>query len=112
MVEQSVRQMSQSEAIATAENYVNSIRSLGILVRKAFLFGSFAQGRQSEWSDIDVALVADNFTGFSVTDKIPFRRLHAKKEFMDIETHTFPTSSLKDHNAFLEEIIKTGIEIC
>ncbi len=112
MVNQTFELMSQSEAIATVENYVKSIRSLGVQVRKAFLFGSFAKNRQSEWSDIDVALIADNFIGFSVTDKIPFKRLHAKKEFMAIETHTFAASSLTEHNAFLEEIIKTGIEIC
>ena len=103
--------VTQSAAIEIARQYLAAVRALGIPVRKAFLFGSFAQNRQHEWSDIDLALIADGFTGSVVIDKAPFRRLHLKPSFMAVETHTFPTLLLEGGHPFLEEIKRTGIEI-
>jgi len=40
-----------------------------------------------------------------------FRKLQFTKEFINVETHIFPTSYLKNENPFLDGILKTGIEI-
>ena len=39
------------------------IEAKGVNLRTVILYGSFAKGTQHKWSDIDVALVADEFTG-------------------------------------------------
>jgi len=111
MVIESIEVMSTAEAIETVKKYVKAVKALGVNVKKVFLFGSYARNHQTEWSDIDVALIGDDFTGVRFIDKTPFRRLHNQSEFMIIETHTFPASHLTEHDAFLEEIIKMGIEI-
>lgn len=84
---------------------------MGVNIRRAYLFGSFAKNRQHEWSDIDIALIADDFIGLPVVDKDPFRILHIQPEFIAIETHTFPTSRLEEGDPFIREIVKSGIEI-
>ncbi len=55
--------LTRNAAIEIVGNYAKEIAQQGVHLRYAILFGSFAKGTQHEWSDIDVALVADEFTG-------------------------------------------------
>ena len=103
--------VNQSAALKIVHDYLHEIRALGVGVRQAFLFGSFARNQQHEWSDIDVALVADDFIGIAALDKDRFRLLHLLPKFINIETHTFPTVRFEKGDPFIEEIKKTGIEI-
>ena len=112
MVNQPVIILSQAEALEIARNYVKAVRAFGVNIRKAFLFGSYAKNRQHEWSDIDLALIGDDFVGSPVIDNDLFLNLHLQKKFIDIETHTFPTACLTNGDAFMNEVIfRTGIEI-
>lgn len=101
----------QSTALKIASNYLKAVRATGVNVRSAYLFGSYAFNHQHEWSDIDIALIADDFIGVSAFDKDRFRRLHLIPEFVAIETHTFPTRLIEEGDPFVREIMKTGIEI-
>ncbi len=103
--------VNQSIAIKIAQEYLKAVKSEGVNVRHAFLFGSFAKNRQHEWSDIDIALIGDDFIGVTVIDKDRFRKLHLLPEYLAIETHTFPTSRLQEGDPFLNEILRTGIEV-
>lgn len=58
----------QSAALERVKAFAESIRSQPISLRKIILFGSYARNEQREFSDIDVALVADEFTGFRFQD--------------------------------------------
>ncbi len=86
--------ITQSTALKIAQDYLREVRALGVGVQKAVLFGSFAHNQQHEWSDIDLALFADDFIGLAALDKERFRSLHVMPKFMAIETHTFPSKSL------------------
>ncbi len=103
--------VTQSSAIKIAKEYLKAVRKAGIKVRKAYLFGSYAVNRQHEWSDIDIALVADEFIGVTALDKDAFRKLHILPRFMAIEVHTFPTSRWENGDPFTREILKSGIEL-
>ena len=103
--------VNQSTALKIAHNYLQAIRAAGVNIRRAYLFGSFAKNRQHEWSDIDIALIADDFTGLTVLDLDRFRILHIQPEFIAIETHTFPTRRWEEGDPFIKEIVKNGIEI-
>ena len=61
--------LTQDFVIETVRNYAREIISRGVKLRSVILYGSFAKGTQHEWSDIDVALVADEFSGFTFNDK-------------------------------------------
>jgi uncharacterized protein len=103
--------VNQSTAIDLANNYVNAVEASGTHLAKAFLFGSFARNQQHEWSDIDIALISQDFIGVSAVDKEPFRVLQLRPEYSALEIHTFSMQSLKDGDPFLLSILSTGIEL-
>lgn len=101
--------VTQQTALAEAKQFVEEVRQLGVGLRQAIVFGSFARNEQRQWSDIDVALVADAFTGFRAEDVRLFVRSLVKH--VDIEPHTFSPEQFTDWNPFVQEIMRTGIVI-
>jgi predicted nucleotidyltransferase len=100
----------RNAVIEIVGNYAQEIEAQGVHLRTAILFGSFAKGTQHEWSDIDVALVADEFTGLP-SDYDLFSYVGIKKPYIRIEAHTYPTEYFLDGDPFINEIKKTGITI-
>ncbi|MDZ7289571.1 MAG: nucleotidyltransferase domain-containing protein [candidate division KSB1 bacterium] len=79
-------------------------------IRQAYIFGSYATGQQTEWSDIDLALVSDRFEGNFFYDRCKLSPYVIKID-TDIETHPFRPEDFTKDNPFVEEIIETGIRI-
>jgi predicted nucleotidyltransferase len=103
--------LTRNAAINTVKNYAEEVRNKGVHLRQVILFGSFAKGTAHEYSDIDVALVADNFTGVTFLDKKLFPYIGIKEPYIRIETKTYPTDYFEASDPFIEEIKKTGITI-
>jgi len=103
--------LTRNAAIKTVRNYAKEINKAGVDLRKVILFGSFAKGTQHEWSDIDVALVADNFSGVGFLDRQCFSGIGIKKPYIRIEPITYQTDYFHESDPFIEEIKNTGIEI-
>lgn len=53
--------MARREVIKLLKQYVELLKSEGISVSKAFLYGSFSEDTATEQSDIDILLVSDGF---------------------------------------------------
>ncbi len=102
--------LTRDAALETVRSFVADVRSLGIPVSQAILFGSYARNEQREWSDIDVALIDDAFTGATFLDVRTFGRL-LSGAYVDIEPHTFQTAYFEDGDPFTEEIKRTGIVV-
>ena len=101
--------VTQQLALAEIKAFVAEMRGLGIRPQQVILFGSYARNEQHEWSDIDVAVVADEFSGFRPQDT---RRLSAALwRHVDIELHPFRPEDFTDWNPFVEEIKRTGIVV-
>jgi predicted nucleotidyltransferase len=94
----------------TVRNYAREIEEQGVHLREVILYGSFAKGTQHEWSDIDVALVADEFEGLP-DDLDLFSRIGIKKPYIRIESMTYPTDYFRESDPFIREIQKDGIVI-
>ena len=103
--------LTRNAAIKTVKDYANEVNKTGVNLRKVILFGSFAKGTQHEWSDIDVALVADDFTGVGILDTPRFSRINLQTPYIRIEPITYPTDYFVESDPFIEEIKNTGIEI-
>jgi predicted nucleotidyltransferase len=103
--------LTQNAAIEIVENYAREILAHGVHLHAVIIYGSFARGTQHEWSDIDVALVADEFSGFGFIDKKLFPYLGIKKPYIRIEAKTLTTDNFKKGDPFIEEIKNTGIAI-
>ncbi len=101
--------VTQQAAIEEVKDLVKGIKGLGIHLRKAILFGSYARNEQRNWSDIDVALVADEFSGIGFDDIGLFGK--ALVHHIEIQPRTYPTDYFEQGDPFIEEIIRTGIEI-
>jgi len=104
--------VTQQTALAIVQDFVTQIRAKGFPLKKAILFGSFARNEQREWSDIDVALVADEFIGVGYFDLAHFADVKVSHDkFIPIETHTFSTEYFEQGDPFTKEIERTGIEV-
>ena len=103
----------QDIVIETVRNYAYRIEDNGVHLRTVILYGSFAKGMQHEWSDIDVALVADEFTGFYFDDAkfIPYMGFKQPYPYTLIEAKTYATDYFRTGDPFIEEIKKEGIVI-
>ena len=102
--------LTRNAAIEIVNNYAREIKEQGVHLRTVILYGSFAKGTQHQWSDIDVALVADEFEGLP-TDIRYFATIAIKKPYIRIEPNTYPTDYFHESDPFIEEIKKTGIKI-
>lgn len=103
--------LTREDAINKVKQFVKEISSLGVSLDKVILFGSYASNNQREDSDIDVALVSRSFTGFGFEDRKLFSRINIRKEFIEIETKTYPTEYFEKGDPFINEILNSGVEI-
>ena len=53
--------MLQQNALDIARQYVANLNEAGIIIYKAYLFGSYARNQARDDSDIDILLVSDAF---------------------------------------------------
>lgn len=53
--------MAQNEVIDIVKQFIRNLQKDGIIIKFAYLFGSFARNEASPNSDIDVLLVSDMF---------------------------------------------------
>jgi predicted nucleotidyltransferase len=81
-------------------------------IDRAYLFGSYAKGTATEWSDVDICFFSDYFANRRSVDVVAdlIGLTHKYREVF-IEPHVFPTSELENDNPFVKEILRTGVEI-
>jgi len=53
--------MVNNEIVAVVRLYLATLPDYGIHAGKAILFGSYANGKSDEWSDIDLIVIAPEF---------------------------------------------------
>lgn len=90
-------------------DYIAECKKIGLQLNRVVLFGSYARNTANEWSDIDLALISDDFTGMPLDDRD--KTALADIKFTDIESHLFNTKYFEESDPFIEEIKRTGREI-
>ena len=96
-------------AIKTVKAFIEACAQSNIVFNKVLIFGSVAAGTTHQNSDIDVALVSDQFTGYPFADWHLLSPINIR--FPDIEPHPFSTQYFKTGDPLIEEIVKTGFEV-
>ncbi len=100
--------MVNQSIIEISSKYVDQIPK-DIDVKKAYLFGSYAKGKETENSDIDIALIVGNMKNFFDTQK---RLMRARRNIdLRIEPHPIGEKDFTTTNPLAFEIQNTGIEI-
>jgi len=101
--------LNRKRSINLIHDYVRHCKERNIQIKKVILFGSYANGKADEFSDIDIVLVSDQFTDNSYFNWKMLVPVNVK--FVDIEPHPFSSSYFRKGDPFIDEIKKTGIEI-
>ena len=89
---------------------VNEALKENIHISQAVLFGSYAKGTNHEYSDIDVAVVSEDFEGIRLFDNIRLGKPRVNTS-VDIETHPYRPEEFNEDNPFVKEILEYGIRI-
>ena len=99
----------KAEIIMIIKKLLSALKKNKIKINMAYLFGSFSNETNSEYSDIDVALISDDFCGIRYFDIKKIGRIVRNIDYR-IEAHTFSTDSIRE-SMFLDEIIRNGTKI-
>jgi predicted nucleotidyltransferase len=73
---------------------------------KVLLFGSYSKGLATEQSDMDLAIWADQFTGYRSIDIERISTIISKYPLLELH----PFKSNEKYNPFMDEILQTGID--
>ena len=95
------------ETILLIKNYISHLEKNHIRVRKAVVFGSYARGTADEWSDIDVALVSDDFEGVRYLDRSKIRKFTRECSSL-LSPLPFKTEEFSDQDPFVRHILANG----
>src|SRR3990172_357020 len=90
--------------------YIEELRKRNIEVVTAYLYGSYAQGKATEWSDIDVAVLTKKFIG----DRFDFTFLLmkiAREGDFNIEPHPFLADESTEDDPLAAEVMRTGEKV-
>ena len=101
----------KDNAIQKAKQLIRLLKSNGIDVSEAYLFGSAALNKGSKYSDIDIAIVSDKFTGVPFYD---VRKISKFRRSVDLRLEVHPFSSndiLDDPPLFFVNIKRKGIPV-
>ena len=100
----------------TIENVKCALEACGITIRKIVLFGSHARGTGDENSDIDLAVISNDFQNMNLLERLEFTgtALAKAKIFEPVEIRAFTEEeflSQKEGNFIADEIRARGVEI-
>lgn len=92
------------------DKYIIALNKEKFQIQSVFLFGSYANGTNSKWSDIDLAIVSNVFEGIRIKDRSKIRKITLGIS-SDIEVLPFNPKDFTKENPLAKEIFKTGIKI-
>jgi predicted nucleotidyltransferase len=99
----------QKSAIRLVKDYIQACNEAGIRMNKVYLFGSVASKKNTDESDIDIALVSDSFTSDRLANRKKLTKINIR--FSLIEPHTFSIKYFEKGDPFIDEIKRNGILI-
>jgi predicted nucleotidyltransferase len=95
---------------STVKLYADEIRQI-LPVGKVFLYGSYAKGSATEYSDVDVCFFLTSYQD-ETWREIMLKLLDLSYKYkLDIEPNVFEVSDFYTDNPFVKEVLRTGIEI-
>ncbi|MDX9962619.1 nucleotidyltransferase domain-containing protein [Desulfobacter postgatei] len=96
--------------LKSVKDYILLLNQNGLMISKAFLFGSYAKGNFSDLSDIDLSLVSSQFEGIRFNDRNRIRKYKFQVN-SDIEPMPFREEDFTQEDPFVREILETGFRI-
>lgn len=102
--------MAKNEVIAILKSYIFLLKSEGILIDKAYLYGSYLSNKAAKDSDIDLMIVTDREYDDYLVGKIwsLTRKVNSKIEPYLVSTKRFNSN---DDSPLIDLVKRTGLEI-
>jgi len=102
--------MVKGEVIDILRKYIFLLRTEGIPVKKAFLYGSYMSGTATPESDIDVLIVTENENDDLITGKAwsLTKKINSRIEPFLIDTKRFYSP---EDSPLIDLVKSTGVEI-
>ena len=101
---------SKVDAITHTLHFINLLQKSGITISSAFLFGSCARNDATEQSDIDIAVISPDFTGFRFDDLGRIARCKLQSN-NDIDVVPIAEKNFSMNDPFIKEIVATGVKV-
>jgi predicted nucleotidyltransferase len=93
------------------KNFITLLKKENVIkIKSAYLFGSVLTGKNTKYSDIDLAIISDSFTGSRYDDRAKLNP-YISRINCSIEVHPFKSNEFKNDNPFAREIIQNGKKI-
>ncbi len=86
----------------------NELTALGLKPVRMILFGSYAKENVHEYSDVDLAIWHDRFTGVGLIDLELIRPILRKHRGLDIKMYP-ANATASNFDPFIDEIEHTGL---
>jgi hypothetical protein len=101
----------KDKAIDKARKFIRLLRTNGMDVYEAYVFGSVAMDKADEYSDIDIAIVSNEFTGMPFYDVKKISKFRRAVD-LRLEVHPFSLNDIL-HNPplFFVDIKKEGVRV-
>ncbi|HRZ27097.1 MAG TPA: nucleotidyltransferase domain-containing protein [Spirochaetota bacterium] len=96
--------------MATVRRSIEVLRSNNINIKEAYLFGSYAAGSEHDWSDIDIALISDDFSEDRYRERIRVMKITSEIDNR-IEPVPYNSTQFTDLDPLVWEIKNHGIAI-
>lgn len=102
--------MAKREIIDILKKYIYILKTEGISVEKAFLYGSYLSNTATDDSDIDLMIVTENENDDLLAGKVwsLTKRVNSKIEPFIVGTSRFYAS---EYSPLIELVKRTGLEI-
>lgn len=99
------------EIIHKTKNYAADAKKV-MPVNKVILFGSWAKGCATEFSDVDICFFLDNYNGKQRVDIIAeLLGLGGKYPDIAMEPLVFKSDEMVNGNPFVQVILREGIQL-
>jgi predicted nucleotidyltransferase len=99
----------RNDCIKYAQDFVDKVIARGIDIKYAKLFGSYSKNKETPESDVDILLVADDFTGVGFIDNIKIASELIEFDLVQVKTYTI--KDYEESDPFVDEINKTAIAL-
>src|SRR5690554_1724172 len=96
--------MDKKQIVAIAELFANAVKG-HFQVKKVVLYGSHVKGNSHDLSDIDIAVIVDEFKDDFLDSEAQLYRLRRN---IDMRIEPILLDESKDASGFVEQILKEG----
>jgi predicted nucleotidyltransferase len=100
--------MDKKAALKIVDRFRREIEARGIKTQKIILYGSFANGTQSEESDIDLVIVSDDFSQKDYWERIDILSEAIYEVFAPIEAVAMTTEEWERGDSFIADFATNG----